>query len=382
MPTDATARRGVPQGDHLHNLLTRAQRHLEDLIPGFGASLRAEGASVAKVSLDTYVYELGVVMPRRDLGLELVSAPRPMIDHVARRQVVTGDRGVQVLDESSVTGIMVADGVVEGVTVESGRARRAIDADLVIDASGAGTRASRWLEDVGFPVPAVQDQERGQWYATTTFERPAEWVGDPTFFLVFPTSPNRRGGLVSPLGPAHWTVSVNGRRPDPVPRTIDDVLDHVRTLEDPAIARVLDRARCIGDMYAFRRVTAHWRRYDTLDAPLPGFLPLGDAIASLNPLYGQGMSIAAWQAHLLRDILTETDRTAVLDLHNLTVQYLHAAASAIDWAWDLGALIDQELEARPKLVQRIFDDPEVHRHYLAVWHLLEPASSLGSVFRG
>ena len=80
--------------------------------------------------------------------------------------------------------------------------------------------------------------------------------------------------------------------------------------------------------------------------------------------------------------LIGADRAASADPHNFTLRYLHAAAAAVDWAWELGALIDRELEVLPKIVQRIVDEPEVHRRYVEAWHLLEPASTVGSVMGG
>ena len=85
LPPQPVPRRRVPQAGHLHNLLTRGQIHMEELLPGFRKQLRAAGAREVPVAAGTRVFEFGIAMPARDLGLRMVCAPRPLIEHIARR---------------------------------------------------------------------------------------------------------------------------------------------------------------------------------------------------------------------------------------------------------------------------------------------------------
>lgn len=130
-------------------------------------------------------------------------------------------------------------------------------------------------------------------------------------------------------------------------------------------------------------------RYDLLEHPLQGFLPIGDSIASLNPLFGQGMSIASWQASEL-DTLLSAYRHGEIDLADLTPSYLSKALHAAQSAWNLGEVVDQtitgataaELEyikgRYAALANLIEEDPELHKLYVSIWHLVEPASALQS----
>lgn len=387
LPESPVERRGVPQSRQLHNLLGRAQRHLEELFPGFTAGLDSIEAARAPIATATHVFELGVRMPERDLGMELWSATRPAVEWLCRELLPAP--GVVWLEGSRVTGLRLSDGAtgraVTGVEV-AGDTRRLIDADIVIDASGAGTRATSWLESAGETPPVRLEDDVEQWYVSAVFERPAGWRTRRDFWLTFPHQPSTRGALLSPLGKDHWYLSVSGRGGDLVPGDHQQMLDHVTSLPDDAIAEVLEGAVPRTEPHLYRRPTAVWRRYDLAPGPPAGFLPIGDALGALNPLLGQGISVATWQASLLA---SAADSEPTVDA--LTARYLLEAAEPVRWAWHLGQVERSEpSEGAPRLgaadwqrvVEAVRADPEAHRRYVRVWHLLEPAGSLRGLADG
>lgn len=386
LPSSPEPRRGVPQGDQLHNLLTRAQWHLEELLPGFCNRLRRAGAGEAVVSVDTHVFELGIRMPERDLGLRLMCAWRPTIEHVAREAL--GGAGITIRDNSRAVGLEAAPQTgVTAVWVDTGAGRERIAAALVVDASGAGSQGPEWLKALGYPMPALDTAKIDQWYATMLVRRPAEWVGKSRFWLVFPTPPRTRGGLVSPVGTHQWYVSLSGHSGDEPPRTAVAMRRYAASLEDPVVADILADADVVTEPKLFRRFVAAWRRYDLLERPLRGYLPIGDAVASLNPLFGQGISVAAWQAaelsqHLDAIGMVPADPT-------WTTEYLKRSARVCMAAWSLGSVVDKFLtggevaefahgDLRRALARVVRDDPEIHRRYVAMWHLIEPASEFAN----
>jgi len=370
-PDGPAGRRGVGQDSQLHNLLGCAQVHLDRLLPGFSDALAAAGAASARVAHQTHVYELGVRMPERDLGLRLMSAPRPTIEHCARRLLLADD-GVTIREATRAIGLVGNPSVgVTGVAVSGNSEQHVVDATVVVDATGSGSQALAWLSDLEAEVPTMEVSPVAQWYCSTVFERPPHQVGAADFWLIFPTSPRTRGGLVSPEGPNHWCVSLSGHAQDEPPRTIAQVRAFAATLEDPWLAELLGQARPAGHPKLFRKPTATWRRYDRLARPLTGFLPIGDAVASLNPLFGQGMSVAAWQAGILSGVLEGPAGTVA----QLTESFLRQAARPCQTAWDLGEIVNHPTAApggsTAALVDRIRTDPDFHRHYVAAWHLLE-----------
>ncbi|TFV66833.1 hypothetical protein E4P40_24995 [Blastococcus sp. CT_GayMR20] len=369
----ATVRRGTPQAGQLHNLLTRAQVHLDTLLPGYRDALLRAGGVEAVVSRQTHVHELGIAMPERDLGLRLWSAPRAVIEQVAR-DLLPAD--VEIRERTRVTGIDVSDGEVRGVHIErDGRSDR-LPGDLVVDAMGTLSRAADWT---GSTAPVETTGVR-QWYCTAVVQRPQAWRGRPDFWLVFPDHPSTRGALVSPWGPDRWYVSLSGVAGDPVPRTPADLVAFSETLPDPSVADLLRAAPVVEPPRVFGKPTAVWRHHELLPSPVTGVLPLGDAVGSLNPLFGQGISVAAWQAAGLEEAARDSG-----SLRQLTRRHLRHAAAACAAAWalmhvyappagsDLPRLREDEWQTLAGLVR---DDVDAHRRYVGMWHLLEPTSVL------
>jgi 2-polyprenyl-6-methoxyphenol hydroxylase-like FAD-dependent oxidoreductase len=335
LPEDAIARSGVPQGPQLHNLLSRAQIHLERLLPGFCDALREAGAGDACVSVDTHVFELGQRMPERNLGMRLMCAPRPVIETVARKLLLAAG-GVSIHDGALVARLELDDsGAAAGVTIKRHRHTERIAARIVVDATGSRSAAPRWLRSLGRGVPHTDTARVRQWYVSAVFERPQDRRGSQEFWLVFPTPPKTRGGLVSPVGPDRGYVSLSGRADDEPPRSSEEMRAYAATLEAPWIADLLADASAVTEPHLFRRLNARWRRYDLLADPVAGFLPLGDSIATLNPLLGQGMSVAAWQASALADLVNAGRSGA-----ELTSAYLAEAAEACRAAWTLAGLVE------------------------------------------
>ncbi len=378
LPASPRPRRGVPQGNHLHNILGRAQKHLDALLPGFSEALEASGAIGASVADETHVYEFGRLMPRVPLGMRLICAPRPVIEHTARELLVQLG-GIEIIDGARACGLRTAAREVVGVEIERAGQRQHIPTRLVVDATGTTSRSHDWLAELGVAAPR-QTLQPGQWYATTEFASAPSREFDPAFYLTFPTSECTLGALASPLGAARWQVSVSGRQRDPAPDSVEDVLRLLRALPDPTISQLLEDASAVSQPTVFRKNTATWWRVDQIEDPVAGLLPLGDAVASLNPLLGQGMSVAAWEADLLASAMRRLGGAAADVLH-LTHDYLRSTELPVGTAWTIGDQVDEAL-GRPAdgdygwLVERLARDPETHRLYVRVWHLLEPAAKL------
>ncbi len=386
-----TLRRGVPQSGQLHNIVGRGQQSLEMLFPGILDSLQDAGAKTANVSEDTHVFELGHVMPERNLGLSLLSVKRPVLEYVVRQALekLATHSNVQVLKNTQATGLIVsADHRVEGVAAKSPRSQsETILGGLIVDATGSSTRALDWLKACRHDIPQLEKRRFDQWYVSTVFKRPKTYEEQSDFWLTFATPPKSRGGLISPVDDDKWYVSVSGRANDPVPRTIEEVKAYAATLEDPTIFELIKPADAISSPHRFTRTWATWRRYDLMPQPLSGFLPIGDAFAALNPLFGQGTSIASWQAAELSALLKNQE-----GVDTLTSTYLARAAQACNAAWDLGKVVDNAItrsdtsndslseNERKIFTSLLFKDPALHRLYVRVWHLLEPVESLQTYY--
>ncbi len=375
--TDSTSSRpGTPQGSQLHNLLGRAQLHLEQLLPGFVRELLARGGVAADVSTQTHVFELGVRMPQQSCGLRLVCAPRHVIEQVAHQLLPPS---VEILDGTRALGLDLDRNAVRAVHTSAGR----LPAELVIDAMGSRSLTPEWMRRAGLVKPKSSTFTVRQWYCSLIVERPPEWVGRPDFWLTFPTSPRTRGGLISPVGHDRWYVSVSGTAADKAPRSTTDFFAYARTLEDSMVSDVLVDSSPLGDPRIFGKPVARWRHYEAVPVSITGLLPLGDAVAALNPLLGQGISVAASQAAKLSEVDFSAEPT------EWTRRFSAQAAAIASDAWSLTRVFEPTAHDVPRLspqdwgriVMAVRNDECAHHRYVKVWHLLEPPAALAEIAR-
>jgi 2-polyprenyl-6-methoxyphenol hydroxylase-like FAD-dependent oxidoreductase len=371
----AARRRGVPQSNQLHNLLARGQRHLESLVPGFRAAVLETGGNESRVGPDTHIWDFGAELPHRDTGVRIMSAWRPTFEQIAR-QALDELPNVLMLAGTSAVHIDVREGAVAGVHVKSRSGAQVVEARLVVDASGASALGERWFGG-GMPVERVV---LDRWYASTTF--PGRHGAG--FAMCFPSDSTGPGALASPAGHNRWHVSVSGTGRHQVPRDSSGVLAHLATLEDRWISRLLLDREGTEPVSVFHRPEAVRRHYHSRRAVPDGFIAIGDSSVTLSPLAGLGLSVAAWQADILRDVLTDS-LARRLSSGTITTEFDRRACEVADQAWTVSNLRDRPLvtdlvenhgvshpEARRVVNHLIRIDPAAHRLDTEMWHLLTP----------
>jgi 2-polyprenyl-6-methoxyphenol hydroxylase-like FAD-dependent oxidoreductase len=289
-------RKGVPQGRQPHVLLHRGLLAAEELLPGIREDLLSHGAVPFDTGTMAWLGEYGW-LPTWIPAYETVSATRPLLEHLVREWV------------RSLTGVAVHEGV--RVTELRRGARRwqvvcedatAVEADLVIDASGRGSRLPHWLGELGLPLtePLTVDARLG--YACRTYrvvgEQPLE-----TAVVIAATPQTGRGALAIPVEDGNWLVVAAGygdRRPS---RNVEDFDEFLATLPDPAIADVTRYLEPVSRIAIHRQTGNRRNRYGQSRIWPAGLLAVGDAYCAFNPVYGQGITVAACQALLVRDAL-------------------------------------------------------------------------------
>jgi 2-polyprenyl-6-methoxyphenol hydroxylase-like FAD-dependent oxidoreductase len=393
IPADAEARPGTPQSNHPHGLLVGGQRALCELFPGIDQDLADAGAVPLRAGLDIREEFPGFdpCFPRRDIGWVGYAMSRPLIEIVVRRRV-SRLQNVELRDRCRVIAIEAAsDGSVAGVRCETNvGTAMTFQADLVVDASGRGVPALDFLKATGRPQPEQTSIGVDINYTTTTFAVP-KGERDWQLVITFPEMPeSTRAGYLMPMEGDRWMVLVSERHGEPSSTDLKDFLDLVRRLRTPTIFDAIKNAKPLDRIHRFGFPESSWRHYERLVNPPRGLLVLGDAMCRFNPVYGQGMTIAAQEASLLKGLLQES--IAAKDtLDGLERAFFIRAQPLIAAAWSLSATpdfidprtrgeppadLEDSLRFRAGLMRLAAADSDVHKLFVGVRNLIEPASKL------
>ena len=299
----AAPRAGVPQCEQPHVFLLRGLLAAEELLPGLKADLESRGAVPFDSSRLAWLGEQGWT-PAQTSGFEVISLTRPLFEQVVRQHVLGLDR-VQLHDGTTVKGLRrnISPAGGRRWAVVTATAGDSIEADLVVDASGRGSRLPQWLAALGVGAPKVSEIDARLGYATREYKDGPDLAGLSGILLQL-TAESRRGGLVLPVEDGRWLVLASGagedRRP---PRDISGFESHLRALPDPAVADFAERSTPCGDVLVYRRTGNRKLFYERQRDWPDGLLAIGDAFVAFNPVYGQGVTVAACEALVLRDCL-------------------------------------------------------------------------------
>jgi 2-polyprenyl-6-methoxyphenol hydroxylase-like FAD-dependent oxidoreductase len=329
LPYDASPRHGVPQGEHPHLLLAGGLRELTTLFPGLDEQLIALGGVRLDTGRDIRTFRLGAVWPGEPSGLDLVSVTRPRLEAVLRARVGALG-GVAIRDQIAVSGLTGVDGRVDGVVLDTGET---LGAALVVDCSGRGSRSDRWLGALGLPLPARIEVKVEVGYSTRFYRRRPGDLGRWQAAVVLPHGPQESmSGLALPVEGDRWIVGLGGWHLSDPPGDPAAFEAYAKGLPDPAVATLIARTEPLGDVRTTRFPSSRRRLFERLDRLPAGYVTLGDAICSFNPIYGQGMTSAARQASVLGEALDRHHRVADAEL---AADYYAATAEVIDVPWGL-----------------------------------------------
>ncbi|GAA0964603.1 hypothetical protein [Actinocorallia libanotica] len=310
-PGEPVSRPGVPQGRHLHVLWEHGRGLLDGLIPGLESDLLAGGAPDLRLPAD-FLWLTSGGWRRRFDTTRMLTFSRGLLDHAVRGRLF-GEPRLAVRTGIEVTGL-TGDEAVTGVRYtergDAARAEELMAADLVVDATGRGSHAPAWLAELGRPLPRETRIDPLLGYASRYYAIPPGH--DPGWKALYlqagPPEAKRTGGLFPQEG-GRWICSLSGAGGDYPPTDEEGYLEYARGLRDPVLYEAIKDAEPLTPVVSFRRTAGHRRHYDRMRSWPAGFAAIGDSVCAFNPIYGQGITVAAASALELDRMLREDRST-------------------------------------------------------------------------
>lgn len=367
-------RRGVPQAQHVHVLLAAGSAVLARECPGLFDAIAARGGRYVDMSQHNNWFHFGVWKRRFECGVKAHAQSRLLLEEELRHWVL---RLPNVELRRELVERVTWPGGVPCVVLGDSELR----AELLVDASGRGSQLPDWLADAGYARPREQSVQVDVSYTSARFRSALkrDWLG----ILIYPEPPHgRRAVAALPVETGELLVSLFGWCGEQAPAEDAGFLAFARSLPQPELAELLAGAKRVSDFQRFRYRGARLRQYAALRRTPPSTVAIGDALCSVDPVFGQGMTVAALSAQALRDACAEPDVAA---------GYWRRVPRAYEAAWELSTGEDfrfPEVSGQRPLgtafkhwytghVHRLTaQDDDVYRRFARVMHLLEPPTHL------
>ena len=386
IPELGEQRKGVPQGRHAHGLLYAGREALERLFPGWTEEVIRCGGELGDPGRGGRWIHHGHPQARVDAPVHGLLASRPLIEGTLRACLLRLP-AVRWLERTEVLSpVSSADGRrILGANLRGpDGTERAIHADLVVDALGRGSPSPRWLRELVEEEPPSEEIRANIHYTTRLFRRTPDALGGEGFVIVAPRPPNPRSAAVLAIEGERYMVTLAGALGERAPTDLEGFRAYARQLPVPDVAELVERAEPVGDPVTGTFPASVRHRYERLRRFPAGYLVFADALASFNPVFGQGMTVAALEGLALAECLAA-------GLEGLSRRFLRRAAKLVDIPWGTAVLNDlrfaevpgpRSLGVRllhlylPRLYERGRHDPFLARKVLEVVNLGAPPPTL------
>jgi 2-polyprenyl-6-methoxyphenol hydroxylase-like FAD-dependent oxidoreductase len=387
LPVDAPrTRRGVPHGLHAHALLISGRLGLEELFPGLTDELIAGGAVPFDPGRDLLFHMMGALRVRFATGMLGISQSRAFLEFTVRQRV-RALPNVVIRDQVSVNGLLGGAGGVTGVELDE---HETLGADLVVDATGrAGGRTDRWLEALGFAAPEVSTVKIDVGYTSQLLRRrPGDLPDGGLLSLMAAVPPHhKRAAAAFPIEGDRWVVTAGGWHREHAPTDPDGFADFAAGLPASHLLDLVKRCEPVSELETRQFPASRRRHFEKLRQVPAGFVALGDAICSFNPLYGQGMTAAILEALALGRILDRFGSASP----EMVRSYYREAGKILKTPWMMatgGDFAYPETKGRKppgtdfvnwyarRAMLAAHVDPKVHQVLIDLQHWLAPPSAL------
>ncbi|MEH7493656.1 FAD-dependent oxidoreductase [Neobacillus niacini] len=384
----SSSRKGAPQGEHLHALLHAGEYGLEQLFPGITEKFYDSGAVKINSTIDLSWFHHGAWKIRYDGGYSTTLQTRPHLEwHIEQylkkipNVVFHYNQVVQDLlyneTENRIFGVQLKD--------------TSLTADIVVDASGVSSLTSSWLTKRNIQVPD-EKVDINLSYISKQFQLVDNHDTDWKIKMVYPNPPHEKiGGTISSVEDNRFIITImgyhNAINDKEVLQSDNGFLELTKQLPRLDIYETIKNATPITKTALYRIPQIVWRRFDKAGNLPDGIVLIGDTFCRIDPVFGQGMSIAILEAVALQKLL----QTHKGELHKLPKAFHRMAAKIISPIWNMVITEDFRYPAttgkRPfgLFIQQLYakkifllssQNKEVYDAFVKVMNLVRPISSL------
>lgn len=359
LPDAPAPRRGAPHSHQYHALTVGGRLALEDLLPGLTEEAVAAGVPCVDPCFDMRSGQKAGWLPKFRSDMRMLMPTRTFLEWLIRSRV-RALPNVSFLPGISVRGLRAHDGRVIGVTAVNGSddTELSLDADLVVDASGRSSRAPNWLAELGFPKPTESVVNSHWGYTTTYFRPPTDWQPGFKGLYLGPTvhGPGlsaTRGGATWNQEGGTWVLTAQGCAGDYPPLDEAGMRAYLKSVGSADLLPVIERFEFVAPVQSWRSTANRLRDFAGLPRRLERFIAIGDSLAAFNPIYGQGMSSAAFSARELGTLLAGFTRSnTAADLDGFAELFHNKVKPIIMNSWNFSTSADYnvpgvEVDGRP-----------------------------------
>lgn len=337
-PNPGKHRQGVSQDRHAHGLLSRGREAIEQLFPGITQELKAQGALSADVLQQTRWYANGGYLYQQSpSNLNGLLVSRPLLEAQVRKRLLSLPN-VEVIENCHVLGLLATPDRTRIVGVRfihraDGSSESTLNADLVVDATGRRSESPVWLEKLGYEKPQEEQVRVGIGYMTRIYRRRPEHLQGDLATVVSPSLPNWRYGVILAQEGDRWIVTIGGYLGDRAPTDEKGFLEFAKSIPAQEIYEVIKDAEPLSELLPYKFPTSQRRYYERMARFPENYLVFGDAICSFNPVFGQGMTVAALESLALQNSLAQGSQ-------NLRARFFKQAGKVVDIPWSMAASND------------------------------------------
>ncbi|EEL34344.1 FAD/NAD(P)-binding protein [Bacillus toyonensis] len=343
------SRKRVPQSDHPHVLLKGGEKAIEELFPTIMNELIKAGSIINNFTRDLKWHQFGLWKQPFIGEVHMIQQSRPLLEwHIQKR--IDQISNITITYKTLVNGLLV-DGKLNkvcGVKVkylETGM-QEEVHADIVVDASGFGSKSMEWLRE--YEIEVQEEKVRiDLFYATKMFQLKENEELYCCNMLMSPSFPeNPYGVLIQTIEDNRYFVTFSGYANEKAPQTDDEFYDFAENLSISNVTEFLNKAEGITDIKTYKIPYQVRRRFDLVNNVPEGLLVVGDAQCRFDPVFGQGVSVAAMEAHQLQLLLQsrkQLDKT-------FTQQFYKKTADIIEIPWDMTTT---EISRHPQLKREL-----------------------------